>query len=70
MKTQEIEQAVFQALQKYNEMNKLYTVAEAAKYHRVSSRTMLNWIHQGKIKASSPSIGNYRISHKDLNNIK
>jgi len=49
---------------------KVYTVAEAAKHHRVSSRTMLNWIHQGKIKASSPSIGNYRISHKDLNNIK
>ena len=70
MKTQEIENAVFQALQKYNEMNKLYTVSEAAKHHRVSSRTMLNWIHQGKIKASSPSIGNYRISHKDLNNIK
>ena len=70
MKTQEIEQAVFQALQKYNEINKLYTVAEAAKHHRVSSRTMRNWIHQGKIKASSVSIGNYRISHKDLNNIK
>lgn len=66
----ELENAVFQALQKYNEMNKLYTVSEAAKHHRISYRTMLNWIHQGKIKASSPSIGVYRISHKDLNNIK
>jgi len=70
MKIQELENAVFQALQKYNEINKLYTVAEAAEHHRVSSRTILNWIHQGKIKASSPSIGNYRISHKDLNNLK
>lgn len=70
MKTQEIENAVFQALQKYNELNRIYTVAEAAAHHRISSRTMLNWIHQGKIKASSPSIGNYRIAAKDLNNIK
>ena len=70
MKTQEIEQAVFQALQKYNELNKFYTVAEAAAHHRITSRTMLNWIHQGKIKVSSPSIGVYRISAKDLNNIK
>ena len=70
MKTQELENAVFQALQKYNEINKLYTVAEAAEYHRVSSRTIRNWIHQGKIKATSPSIGVYKIAHKDLNNLK
>lgn len=69
MNPQELEQAVFQAMQKYNELNKLYTVSEAATHHRVSSRTVLNWIHQGKIKATSPSIGNYRISAKDLNNI-
>ncbi len=49
--------------------HKFYTVAEAATHHRVSSRTMLNWIHQGKIKATSPSIGVYRIAAKDLNNI-
>tara|TARA_B100001057_G_scaffold201519_1_gene202301 strand:+ start:292 stop:504 length:213 start_codon:yes stop_codon:yes gene_type:complete len=69
MKTQELENAVFQALQKYNELNKFYTVAEAAAHHRVSSRTIRNWIHQDKIKATSPSIGVYRIAAKDLNNI-
>ena len=48
---------------------KAYTVAEAAAHHRINYRTMLNWIHQGKIKVTSPSIGNYRIAAKDLNNI-
>ena len=48
---------------------KLLTVSEVAKHHRVTSRTVRNWIHQGKIKYTSPSIGNYRISEEHLNNI-
>jgi excisionase family DNA binding protein len=49
---------------------KLLTVSEVAKHHRVTSRTVRNWIHQGKIKFTSPSTGNYRIPSEHLNNIR
>ena len=65
-------QLIKEALKEYfkeQETPKLLTVSEVAKHHRVTSRTVRNWIHQGKIKYTSPSIGNYRISEEHLNNI-
>ena len=48
---------------------KLLTVSEVAKHHRVTSRTILNKIHQGRIEYKR--IGNsYRIPSEHLNNIR
>ena len=47
---------------------KLLTVSEVAKYKRVTSRTILNKIHQGLVEYTR--VGNsYRISEEHLNNI-
>ena len=44
--------------------NKLLTLKEAAKYLRVSERSINRYIESGRLKASK--IGQWRISQKDL----
>tara|TARA_R100000231_G_scaffold1226_1_gene2082 strand:+ start:196 stop:402 length:207 start_codon:yes stop_codon:yes gene_type:complete len=60
-----------EALSEYfaeNSEQQYYTVSEAAKYHRVTPRTILNKIHQDKVKYKR--LGNsYRIPKEEINNI-
>ena len=45
-------------------MEKLFTLQEAAKYLRVSQRSVLRYIEAGRLKASR--IGQWRIKQSDL----
>ena len=64
-----IKQALFEFYKEQEEAPRLLTVSEVAKHHRVTSRTILNKIHQGRIEYKR--IGNsYRIPSEHLNNIR
>ena len=47
-------------------MDEVFTVFTASKYCNVSSKTIINWIDQGHIKAYRTPGGHRRINRKDL----
>jgi excisionase family DNA binding protein len=47
-------------------MDEVFTVFTAAKHCNVSSKTIINWVDQGHIKAYRTPGGHRRISRKDL----
>jgi len=48
-----------------SEVEKLYTIEEASKIFRVSTRTITRYIEDGRLKASK--LGVWRIKQSDLN---
>jgi excisionase family DNA binding protein len=48
-----------------SEVEKLYTIGEASKIFRVSTRTITRYIEDGRLKASK--LGVWRIKQSDLN---
>jgi excisionase family DNA binding protein len=51
-----------------NELGKLYSVEDIAKRLNVSSRTIYNWINQGKLKVLRLGDSTLRIAESELNN--
>ncbi|PJW20312.1 excisionase [Geobacillus thermodenitrificans] len=51
-----------------NELGKLYSVEDIAERLNVSSRTIYNWINQGKLKVLRLGGSTLRIAESELNN--
>ncbi|PJW20225.1 excisionase [Geobacillus thermodenitrificans] len=51
-----------------DKLGKLFTAEQIAEQLNVSSRTVYNWINQGKLKAMRLGNSTLRISERELNN--